>query len=162
MPPHAYISHRTKGRIRIKIPSKKGGEEYFSLVNAHFAGFHRIERLEANPLTASVLFITEADAKEIADHAAEKGLFLLRTSNRHSTTLSRKIMGDFDRLNDGIKKLTGGDIDIPGIVFLGLLGTGIYQVSIGNLTAPAWYTAFWYAMNIFTKSYGGGGESGGP
>ena len=60
--------------------------------------------------------------------------------------------------NDKIKKLTGGDMDIAGIAFVTLLGLGIYQISRGNFIAPAWYTAFWYAMNIFLNSKNKAGE----
>jgi hypothetical protein len=35
---------------------------------------------------------------------------------------------------------------------MGLLGTGIYQIVRGNFGAPPWYTAFWYAFGVFTKS----------
>lgn len=42
--------------------------------------------------------------------------------------------------------------DLPGMAFLTLLGVGIYQLVRGNFAAPPWYTAFWYAMGIFTKS----------
>jgi hypothetical protein len=162
MLPDAHICHHTQGRIRIKIPSRRGGKEYFSLVNAQFSELHGIERVEVNPVTASVLLITEADVKHISDHAEAKGLFLLRKPNPHSTALSRKIMGEFNQVDDTIRKFTGGDMDLPALAFLGLVGAGIYQVSIGNFTAPAWYTAFWYATNIFTKAYGGESQDGRP
>ena len=52
---------------------------------------------------------------------------------------------------------TGDEIDIEGLAFLLLLGAGIYQISVGNLTALPWYAAFWYAFNIFLKSGQGAG-----
>ena len=33
-----------------------------------------------------------------------------------------------------------------------LLALGIYQISRGNFMAPAWYTAFWYAFGVLTKT----------
>jgi hypothetical protein len=51
--------------------------------------------------------------------------------------------------------LTGRSRDLPegnsnllSLAFAGLLAMGIYQLSIGNITAPARYVAFWYGMII--------------
>ena len=43
-------------------------------------------------------------------------------------------------------------MDLGTASFGALLIMGIYQISRGNFMAPAWYTAFWYALNIFLKS----------
>ena len=32
-----------------------------------------------------------------------------------------------------------------------VLGMGGYEISRGRFATPAWYTAFWYALNIFLK-----------
>jgi hypothetical protein len=58
----------------------------------------------------------------------------------------------FAGLDKRIKDLTGGSHNIGALAFLALAGVGVYQIARGNFTAPAWYTAFWYAMNIFFKS----------
>jgi hypothetical protein len=46
----------------------------------------------------------------------------------------------------------GGWVNLGAMAFLILLGAAIYQIARGNLTAIPWYTAFWYALNIFLKS----------
>jgi hypothetical protein len=46
------------------------------------------------------------------------------------------------------RDLPGGELDLLSLAFAGLLAMGIYQLSIGNITAPAWYVAFWYGMII--------------
>jgi hypothetical protein len=151
MLPEAYVCHRTLGRLRIRVPSERGNDDFFSRVMTGFAGMGGIDRVDINLTTASVLFITKTDADAIAQYAAENGLFKLHGPSLGSTTLSRKIAGDFKSLNERVKQFTGGDLDVPGLAFLGLLGVGIYQISIGNFTAPAWYTAFWYSLNVFIK-----------
>jgi hypothetical protein len=47
--------------------------------------------------------------------------------------------------------MTGGELDIPSVFFAALLISGIYQIARGNMAAPAWYTAFWYAFGIFSR-----------
>jgi hypothetical protein len=49
-------------------------------------------------------------------------------------------------------QFTGGWLDLPGMAFLLLLGIGIYQIRRGNIGLPPWYTAFWYAFGVYTKS----------
>jgi hypothetical protein len=58
----------------------------------------------------------------------------------------------FGEIENKIEKVTGGSLDISEMAFLALLGAGIFQIGKGNLTAIPWYTAFWYALNIFLKS----------
>ena len=153
MLPDGYVCHRTHERIRIRIPSKRGSAEFFASVRAQFADLEGVEKLEINHLTASVLLVTRTETRTIADHAAANGLFALKEPTADSTMLSRRMAGDFNRLNEQVKRLTGGEIDVPGLTFLGLLVVGFYQIGIGNFTAPAWYTAFWYAMNILVKGH---------
>jgi hypothetical protein len=39
--------------------------------------------------------------------------------------------------------LAPGELDLPGFAFAGLVATGIYRLSIGNIVAPAWHVTFW-------------------
>ena len=43
-------------------------------------------------------------------------------------------------------------MDIPTLVFLSLLISGIWQIARGSVAMPAWYTAFYYALGIFTRA----------
>jgi hypothetical protein len=92
------------------------------------------------------------DSGKIVAYAESSGLFKIRSSASHPTIFSRGISDTFRNLNKGVTAFTGGSASIPDIVFLTLMGFGIYQISQGNLIAPAWYVAFWYALNIFLKS----------
>ncbi len=152
MLPDAAVSHITAGRMRIKIASKKGDAAYFSCLHERFSSCEGIERLEVNALTGSVLFINPADIKVIAAYAEANKLFKLGRSQPDTTPFSNTIAKTFKAFDKKTKSFTGNDMDIPGAAFLVLLGVGIYQISRGNFTAPAWYTAFWYALNIFLKS----------
>jgi hypothetical protein len=62
------------------------------------------------------------------------------------------VAASFRAYNENLKKLTGGEIDIPSLVFVSLLISGIWQIARGNLAMPAWYTAFYYALGVFTSA----------
>jgi len=159
MLPDAYLSHQTSERLRLKIPSKKGDIAYFSSLRNEFSKNQGIKGVEVNPLTGSVLFIHNANKDSITQHAEAKSLFRL-VEKVEESSLSSSISGAFKDLNKQVNSFTDGEIDIPGIAFLGLLAIGIFQISRGNFTAPAWYTAFWYALNIFLKAQPDKGDKG--
>lgn len=150
--PYASIVHITSERLRIKIPSKKGAEEFFVSLKEKFGGCDGIEAVKANPLTGSVFFKHASNADAIAEYALKNKIFKLETSKPDSANLHKRVTETFNGINNSIKGFTGGDMDIAGTAFVALLGMGIYQISRGNFAAPAWYTAFWYALNIFLKA----------
>lgn len=157
MPPLAHISHRTRERLRIKIPSRKGDRKYFASLKERFSSLEGIESLEINPVTGSLLFIHSSDMRAIAEHAMANNLFILRGLDSFPAGLQQRVSGTFKGINARLKTATGGEIDMGGLAFLVLLGIGAYQISMGNLTALPWYAAFWYAFNIFLKSGQGAG-----
>jgi hypothetical protein len=148
--PHAYIIHRGPGRLRVKIPSKKGDTAYFSELKKLLAHCKGVKEYETNPVTGSVLFVREVDIKAVMEFAEGNHLFKFGVGD--SPSFSYEITENFKNLNKQLKGLTGGEMDIPGLAFLTLLGFGIYQISKGNFTAIPWYAAFWYALSIFLKS----------
>jgi len=155
MLPDAYIVHRSPCRLRLRIPSKKGNRAYFSFLETGLSQYPGIERAVVNEATASVLMFHSLDIPAFAEHAAIDGFFRLQTAAAPVKPLYAKALEPLAELDRSLKDITRGEVDIASVIFLGLTGLGIYQISIGNFTAPAWYTAFWYAMNIAIKAKAG-------
>jgi hypothetical protein len=152
MLPAAHIGHRAPERLRLRIPSKRGKPGYFSDLSDKFSRDKRFAKPEVNEITGSVLFLGKnIDLDAIAAYGEEKKLFKLDTA--YPVPVSRKVVSPVGRLSNQISTLTGGELDLQGMAILSLLGLGIYQILRGNLRAPPWYTAFWYALGIFTKSF---------
>jgi hypothetical protein len=146
--------YRSNNRLRIRIPSKKRDAAYFGSLVKHFANLRGIEEVRVNPITAGVLFIHDVDVETIAGHAGEHGLFTLRLDNNDMRRDSifgaaSKSMAAWNRQ---LRRFSGGSLDVPSLIFLGLVITGFYQITRGNLRMPPWYTAFWYALGIFSKA----------
>ena len=151
--PKAVVVHRTSQRLRIKVPSKKGVEEYFDAVGKRFARSKKVERIELNPSTGSILFTgPDIDMEAIAKFAAERDLFELQTTGAQRQTLAGTLSGSVGKVSKKVHQFTGGEIDLPGVAFVTLLSIGVVQILRGRFGAPPWYTAFWYAFGIFTKS----------
>jgi hypothetical protein len=160
MLPEAFITHFMTGRVRIKIPSKKGDEGFFFSLKERFSNFPGVQKIEINPLTGSLLIIhsfdpESLDIKQIKAYTELNSLFRLEggaPGGKGAPLNIRKKVGEtFQGFNENIKELTSGEIDLPTLAFFLLLGVGVFQIGAGNFAAPAWYVAFWYALNIFMQ-----------
>lgn len=153
MLPEAKVSHQSARRLRIRIPSRKGDWNYFQNLGDKLVKYKDFEVLQLNPLTGSVLFIDERlDIGGIEAYAGENGLFDLRPKASRTVPLSRRIAEPLSDTNAFLSRTTGGFLDLPGAAFLLLLGVGLFEIVRGNFRTPPWYTAFWYAFGVFTKS----------
>ncbi|MEK6672547.1 MAG: HMA2 domain-containing protein [Nitrospirota bacterium] len=146
------MSHSIAGRLRVRIPAKKGDSPYFASLKDQLIKKGGVEQVEANPMTGSVLIIHKLNINSISNYAESHNLFKLMTQKPEATPLSQKVTGAFKGMDKHVKGFTGGELDIPGMAFIVLIGLGLSQISRGNFAAPAWYTAFWYAFNIFLKA----------
>ncbi len=159
MHPKAHISHQTKGRLRVKIPSKKGDREYFSALADSLVKHRDISEVRTNPVTGSALILHNSDKDTIRKFAEEGKLFnMIDAAVKSHPQISRYLFYGFKGIDNTVRKATGGELDVPSVAFLSLIGLGIYDISRGNFAAPAWYTAFWYALNIFLKAKPDGGR----
>ncbi|HXX82138.1 MAG TPA: hypothetical protein VEI46_11355 [Thermodesulfovibrionales bacterium] len=152
MLPTAHISHQTTGRLRIKIPARKGDNTYFNALKEHFSALEGVRDLQLNPTTGSVLILHTLDNQSVAQYATANNMFSLTGANPSSASLHLRVTETFKGMNNQVRAFTSGEINIGSLAFLGLMGAGIYQIGKGNFTAIPWYTAFWYALNIFLKS----------
>lgn len=154
MLPEAYISHIIPGRLRVRVPLKKRDIGFFDDIYQSLSACEGINTVEVNPLTGSVLVIHMSDSGRIAAYAEEQNLFRIESVNylEKQTYVSRKISETFSSVNKKVTLSTQGFANVPDLVLLALIGLSIVQVSRGNFTAPAWYTAVWYALNIFLKA----------
>jgi hypothetical protein len=150
--PEARITHIISGRLRIKIPSRKGNTSYFKSLKQTFSGCDKVQKVEANAVTAGVLLLHDADIKDISKFAEENRLFVVESRRPEQTVLVKRIRSGFEDLNRRATRFTGGELDLPGAVFVSLLSLSIYQIARGNFFAPAWYTSLWYAVNMVFKS----------
>ena len=151
--PEAHIGHQTPERIRIKIPSRRGDEAYFLSVKERLLKDGTLGSVRVNSETASVL-VTGAppDLERIASIGEKNALFQLETSVPKVESLSSRIVAPVRNLGRSIDRFSGGELDLAGAVFLGLIGWGVMQLVRGNFVAPPWYVAFWYALGVFTRS----------
>jgi hypothetical protein len=153
MVPEAYITHQTPSRLRIKTPSQRGDYAYFEGLRDTFSRQKAFKSLEVNVVTGSVLLEgDDLDAAMVAEIASRHKLFSFTPNDGGTKPLSQRVAEPLRRMSRELDRFTGGQVDLPSLALLALLSTGVYQILRGNFGAPPWYTAFWYALGVFSKS----------
>jgi len=150
--PVAVVSHRTGGRLRIKVPSKRRDSAFFTSLAERLSAFEGVRSVEVNPLTGSVLINHESEAERIIETSMKAGLLSMGGPRAIPTHLHQRLSETFGDMDGALRRASANELDLGGVAFLALIGAGIYQISMGNLAAIPWYTAAWYAFNIFLKS----------
>jgi len=152
MLPEAHIAHSLARRARIRIPEKKGSASYFSAVYEQLSKCPGVEAVKVNPATGSVLVLHDCDSRALAKYARDKELFSLGERPHSRRTLFQQVAEVFQKYNRDLMTMTSGEIDIPSAVFVTLVISGLWQLFRGNVMMPAWYTAFYYALGVFSHA----------
>lgn len=157
MPEDAYISHKTSTRLRVRVPSRRRDTAWFARVKERLSSLSGVDAVNVNDLSGSILIVHRlAGIKSILAAAKKQGLFqIARPNARNPVTLRKGIAEGIRTVNRRVTAVTGGQVDLWDVAFLGLAGFGVYQLLRGNIAAPMWYTVAWYAFNVYMKANAG-------
>jgi hypothetical protein len=111
-----------------------------------------IRSMTANPLTGSILILHETERETIEKYAADRGIFSLVVNTPARARSAVNVSSSVADLDERVRALTSGGMDLRLAVVLALVGSGLYQLVRGNAGALPWHAAFWYAFNIFVQS----------
>jgi hypothetical protein len=139
------------------VPSRKRDLAWFVRAKDRLAEITGVEAVDVNELSGSILIVHDLrDTGNLIAAAKKQGLFqITRPEARRPATLRQEVAQGFRTVNRRVSGATGGYADLWDVAFLGLAGVGVYQLLRGNIAAPMWYTAFWYAFGIYMKGQSG-------
>ncbi|MEA3547553.1 MAG: hypothetical protein U9R66_07805 [Thermodesulfobacteriota bacterium] len=150
--PEARIIHTMPGRTRLKISSCKKQQAYFSRLLETMTQFPDLLRIEANPLTGSVLLEYDGEWNRVSRFTQKNNLFQIVEKQNPFDFSAKKESGYLKELDRRAREITVKEQGFSKIVILSLIGLSCYQISRGNFKAPAWYTTLWYAYNIHRRN----------
>jgi hypothetical protein len=153
--PSAYIKHQLPGRVRLKIPQKRGVFRYFDHIAEVFSGCPGITQLQLNPSAASILIchVTETDFLSIAEFAQTNGLFTIVEQPEEETftipylPIPKLTSTNLNRLDESLMDFSQGRLDGRSLLFLSLIGLAVRQMTKGHILGPA-STLLWYAFSV--------------
>jgi hypothetical protein len=126
--PGIRVVHAIPGRVRLKIISLRDNPELAREIRARLAGLQGIRRVEANPLTGSLLVLY--DPEEI-------------------TSLAGGFSTALGALNARVGNVTGG-IDLRLLLPLTLFALGIRGLLVASkVPVPTWYDLLWFSFGTY-------------
>lgn len=152
MLPHATVSHQTAHRIRIHIPRCRRDREYFAKLRDELGKCEGVERVEANPSTASVLIHHRSTKDKIADFAEDAELFALSVEEApmSPTSLASQVNDRVVKLNGQLIEATKGTLDLTTVSAFGLAVGGVIRGLMGK-ALPSGSDLIWWAVTLLAR-----------
>lgn len=149
----AYLSHIAMGRVRLKIPAKRGNKEYFQALETALAAHSDIDAVQANPRTGSVLILHSGslDLAALAQQAEEQSWFQLETLVPISESLHSLAKRQLDWIDALLRRSSGSRLDNSSLIFLTLAFLAGRQIANGQIAPPA-VTVLWYLYELLQSS----------
>ena len=151
--PEGRLCHLTTGRLRVKIPGKRHDEAFFRSVEQRLASWDSIQRVEVNPLTASVLVHFSDLGALFAENAMRNDLFIVNLDELQTEHgVPRKALTEWAKerwvgWDKALRRWSGGNADIRSAAFLFLVAGAVLQLLRGRIAPPA-ATLLWDAGDI--------------
>jgi hypothetical protein len=146
-PPTAAVVHRLPGRIRLRIPDRRGDLGYFDRLALELAMLDQVRRVSVNPATASLLLHYEEPLDRMVETARTQGLFTLADLTLRLEPIEQRLRQTFASADVTVREATAGELDLLGAAALGMLGLAALQALRGQLLGPAFNLA-WYAGTL--------------
>lgn len=142
--PDAQLVHRSHGRIRLRIPSKRRDLGYFVKLYDQIRRLPGIKDVVINPKTTSVLLIyDEGHHDELSTALGTTTLFLLDPANQPPGTPLLSHPSNADTTASPQATVN----DMRAILFLIMFGLSVHQLLRGQILAPA-LTVILYAVDL--------------
>lgn len=164
----AIISHRTPGRIRIKIPSAKADPEFLEQARAALSALPGVIEVSSNPLTGSLLVLhlpeTQLDLKAAgAGHDGISLPFVIdeppqtasasshrkhRRRGPRQSMVAHAVAEAVRDVDDAVRDATGNVLDLKVLlpIVAGVLGLTLIGRS---RRTPIWLTLMMFAFSSF-------------
>jgi hypothetical protein len=145
MRPEAQIVHRLPGRVRLRISGKRNDTAYFSKLAEMIRACPGVGEARVNPLTGSLIVWHEGPFEVVAAYAEARQMFRV-TGPSPAAPLRTQVAEGLEDTSRNLEAVTGGELDLDGMLIVGLTGLAIQQAIEGNIMAPA-VTLLWYALH---------------
>jgi hypothetical protein len=150
--PKGYVSHQTPHRVRVRVPGKRRNRTYFADLRDHLLRVPNVERVDVNPATASVLVHTRTSSHLLEMARQSELLDLEEAFAEESSSLLERAGLKVDYIEEQLKQLSGGQLDLRNAVFLALIVAALHQILRGNIFHAPAATLLWYATRIMQTS----------
>jgi len=159
--PRAHRVHSIPGRIRFKIPERRGNEAFFDDIAELLRKFSQVTEVQCNPLTGSLLLHHSGDIEGEPMQAALNALAEIVELELSSPPVARRLRADVVEVDQSIQRFTRGALDLSTATAFGLLALAGIQLLRGQQPVIA-VTLAWYATELLRRWQDPSDKSGNP
>ena len=146
MPPTAYVVHRTRQRVRLRIPQMRGDTEWFAETAAALESLDWVDRVETGPISSSLILFCDA-TERLDDHLSKVDVFEFQREVPKVPPAAEQMKNGLSRIDRALHTSSLGDINLRSLLFLLMLVLAGVQMVRGKVMAPA-ISLLWYAMEL--------------
>lgn len=148
----AFVAHTSRGRLRLRIPAKRGDAAYFARLVAEFARCPGIVGAEGTARSGSLVLRHTLSLADIGAAAEQLGLFHLATAPiPPRQTLLQHAGKGLDSVDRQLLRASHGLFDLSSAVFLGLVTLAVRQTVRGNILIPS-TSLLWYSLGLIHQA----------
>jgi hypothetical protein len=146
--PVAYLIHRTRGRIRLRVPGLRYDDEGLARLSADLGRLAGVRGVRTDARTATALLsVDPTPAGDPLGRVAASGLLTLSPLRPPLSPGLSALRRASDRADQGIATLTGGLGDLRTLLVLALVVLALRQWSRGQVMIPA-MSLLMYALDL--------------
>ncbi|MEW6427358.1 MAG: HMA2 domain-containing protein [Thermodesulfobacteriota bacterium] len=144
----AVVAHALSGRVRLRIPAKRGDSGYFEEVLAAASGCEGLRKLVINPATGSVLIHYDAGRTgALNDFLENNTYFRVLEETQPPPPPPVKVERDNPGTKTG-KQQDALPMELSQAIGLGLIGWSCYRLLQDGFKSPPWHAALWYGVTL--------------
>jgi hypothetical protein len=147
MLPRAKVLHSLPGRTRLGFPTAKGSAVLISRLVDGLRALPQVVEATGSPVTGAILVRHSGTIESIGALGRDVGLFELKEPQHQAeTNVQVRAAQGLRQLSSGLETVTGGQVDLNGLLVVAFTLLAIQQAIEGQVVVPA-ATALWYALN---------------
>ncbi|HZS81974.1 MAG TPA: hypothetical protein VFA50_03840 [Stellaceae bacterium] len=147
----AYAVHRVPGRIRFRVPERRGDAKFFGEVEQCLRRLDGVDHVKTNPVTASVLVHHQGEIADLARAAFGNDVGKLVEIVLGSPPLARTVRTEIATIDETVRRVTNGEMDLATLASCGLLAMAAVHLLTGRQPVMA-VSLGWYATELLRRS----------
>jgi hypothetical protein len=138
MLPRAYIVHRIRSRLRLRLPEKCQDADYFDSLENALSSLPLFTDVEVSPLSGSVLLLHPFHSFDAVRPELERlGLFELIDEKPPAARPMQAVTARMVRTDSLISEISSGGLDLRTLAFVIAMVLTLQQAARGNFSGPA-------------------------
>ena len=138
MAPSAYVVHRIRGRIRLRIRDRRNDDQYFEAVRRQLELVPGIEVARINPVTGTILLLHPGQSDtQVLNTLRQLDLFDFSDGPEPATPALAPLTQGIAMVDQALVDNSGGRVDLRALAYIVLMAVTVLQIRRGQLLGPA-------------------------